>query len=130
MYFDNKNGMELCQIAQRRMNQLDDSYTKSNNNNSATVTTRPANAISTDIPASEEEIETLNTVNREDCESFLEYLKKTCVWCARNKGEDRTLLEFLVRSPGLWLHSYQYSLKGPNGKQICYSTEVPEWCNI
>lgn len=130
MFYANEKGLELCQKAQQKMDHLDKTFAESNKKNCTPVAARPTNAISTDIPASEEEIEQVNMLKREDCTSFLEYLKKSCVWCARNRGEDRTMLEFLVRSPGLWLHSYQYSLKGPNGKQMCHSTSLPDWCNL
>ena len=124
--------------------------TTTNNNTPTIKVNRPYNATSTDTPATEEEVKAANqhqyvhqhdhdhdydktrgsnsNKNPIEKESFLEYLKKSCVWCARSRGdEDRTVLEFLVRSQGIWLHALQYSLKGLDGEQVCYSTPLPSW---
>jgi 23S rRNA-/tRNA-specific pseudouridylate synthase len=63
----------------------------------------------------------------EPSESLQQFIERTCVWCNRNKGktiEERALLEFLVRSPGLWLHALQYTVKS-----ITFRTELPHWAN-
>jgi 23S rRNA-/tRNA-specific pseudouridylate synthase len=57
--------------------------------------------------------------------SLQQFIEQTCVWCNRNKGktiEERAMLEFLVRSPGLWLHALQYTVKS-----IAFRTELPDW---
>ena len=125
----------MSQIAHEIMKDLDSLPKKGEGEGTNVCTTattpsqRPHNALSTDVPATEEEIQTANEYVRKESDTYLDYLKKSCVWCSRNRGEeDRSVLEFLVRSQGIWLHAFQYSLKGLNGKQICYSTPVPDWC--
>lgn len=113
MFFANEEGLNLCNEAQEKLNQLD--QFQGTDSDSGNQIKRPLNALSTDVPATKEEIEHVNKHERQDFDSFLDYLKKSCVWCSRNRGkEDRYILEFLVRSQGIWLHALQYSLKGPN----------------
>lgn len=90
----------------------------------------PAGATSTDVPATEEEMRAIARQARERDESLLDFIKKTCVWCARSRGKDRTMLEFLVRSRGIWLHALQYSILGSCGKKMCYRTDPPDWSCI
>ena len=74
------------------------------------------------------------------------------MWCARCRGVDaihnlegnaeevkrkteeavfqRTLMEYLVRSQGIWLHALQYSLNVNDEKgrrDVKYTTEFPSW---
>jgi hypothetical protein len=81
-----------------------------------------------DTPATEEELAKagIGLDSRRQDESLLEYIKRTCVWCQRSKGDDRSVLEFLIRSPGIWLHALQYQMEGPDGT-ICYRTKFPKW---
>lgn len=78
-----------------------------------------------DTPATEDEIMSSYSQQRKQDESLLEYITRTCVWCARAGGStaERTILEFLVRSQGIWLHALQYKLDG-----VTYRTNVPQWC--
>jgi tRNA pseudouridine synthase 9 len=119
LYYGNLHDKEMCSKAQERMNEID-----ADTNN----TERPENSTSTDTPATEEELAKagIGLDNRKEGESLLEYIKRTCVWCQRSKGEDRAVLEYLIRSPGIWLHALQYTLEGPNGT-VCYRTNFPEW---
>ncbi len=131
MFFANDRGRKMCQEAHERMKEIDErnnaSSNASNGSNKNNSSTRPYNAISTDVPATEEEVKKVSQHDRNKFNSFLEYLEKSCVWCERSKGEeDRAVLEFLVRSQGIWLHALQYSLN-VEGKQICYSTQLPKW---
>jgi hypothetical protein len=133
MFYANEEGLKMCQIAQEKMKQIDDSLILSDDKDGSpskitTVVSRPLNAISTDIPATEEEVKKANEHERNESETFLDYLKRTCVWCARSRGEeDRTVLEFLARSQGIWLHALSYSLKGPDERRMSYSTPIPYW---
>lgn len=105
------------------------------------------------VPATEEEIyQVVANKSRADGESIEDFIKKTCVWCARCRGVDaihnlegsaeevkrktevavfqRTLMEYLVRSQGIWLHALQYSLNinDEKGQRVVkYTTEFPSW---
>ena len=104
--------------------------------------------VTTDIPATDQEVQdSLHCTNssRNDGELLSDWITRTCVWCHRLHGtndsseysnntdnllnhtvvEQRAKLEFLVRSPGLWLHAYQYKV---NDKS--FRTEIPDWCHI
>ena len=122
MFFGDDHGTKRCQRAKEELNNLD---RESTNNCSE----QPENAISTDIPATETEVENAGMHERKKDESLLEFIKRSCVWCARNKGEDRSVLEFLVRSQGIWLHAYQYHMMGPDGK-VCFKTDLPLWSSF
>ena len=83
-------------------------------------------------PASETEIADAAQTTRAEGEALLDFIQKTCVWCARSKGEDREMLEFLARSRGIFLHALQYSLKvdyedGNGERTLCYRTALPDW---
>ena len=84
-------------------------------------------------PASETEIaNAAQTSTRAEGEALLDFIQKTCVWCARSKGEDREMLEFLARSRGIFLHALQYSLKvdyedGNGERTLRYRTALPDW---
>ena len=103
--------------------------------------------VTSDVPATDNEIE--NSLQRtssirNESESLSDWILRTCVWCNRLYGtsgnaelrhksnvdqnnivERRAKLEFLVRSPGLWLHAFQYKV---NDKS--FRTEIPEWCHV
>ena len=87
-------------------------------------------------PASETEIaDATAQTTRAEGEQLLDFIKKTCVWCARSKGEDREMLEFLSRSRGIFLHALQYSLKvdyedGKGERNLCYRTPLPNWAKF
>lgn len=91
----------------------------------------PPGATSTSVPATEAEVSSASLRHRrQEGESMEDFVKKTCVWCARSRGGDREVLEFLVRSRGIWLHALQYSFAVPGGERLCYRTELPEWATI
>ncbi|KAL7441854.1 hypothetical protein ACHAXM_008076 [Skeletonema potamos] len=103
-------------------------------------------------PATDEEIyHVVANKSRDDGESIEDFIVKTCVWCARCRGVDaincfdgsteakvrneeavfqRTLMEYLVRSQGIWLHALQYSLhvNDEKGSRVVkYKTTLPSW---
>jgi 23S rRNA-/tRNA-specific pseudouridylate synthase len=80
-----------------------------------------------DTPASEAEIARLANLTRDPSEPLEEFYKKTCVWCARSGGTDRSMLELLVRSRGIWLHALKYRMMDANGTELNYRTGVPNW---
>jgi len=84
---------------------------------------RPVGATSTDGPATETEVGTAGALPRGDNESMVEFVQRTCVWCARGGGDrERAVLEFLSRSRGCWLHCYMYKVGGG-----VYRAGLPEW---
>ena len=83
-----------------------------------------------DVPATEEEIQKeVSTAVQGETETIHDFIKRTCVWCARcgKGGWDRTALEFLIRSPGIWLHALQYSFIGLDGSSSSYKAPLPSW---
>jgi 23S rRNA-/tRNA-specific pseudouridylate synthase len=86
---------------------------------------------STDTPATEEELSALAHLQRIDNEPLQEFIRRTCVWCARSRGEGngnaRTTLEFLCRSRGIWLHALAYHMIDEKGERMDYQTEPPAW---
>ena len=84
-------------------------------------------------------------------------LIKSCVWCSRLHGHNnvdndndkdnihnknsisetrtntmrrRTVLEYLVRSPGIWLHSLEYGMTMSNERKMRFrSVNLPRWCS-
>ena len=153
LWYADEEGRSACKRAEERMNEMDinsgqiDNETKDQNkqvdqyrrNNG-----KPKGAISTDIPATEEEIR--NAENAEtimqlagksvstNTEMLYDYIKKSCVWCRRSAGEERKYersnLEFLVRSPGIWLHALQYSFKTKGSSGKSFKTRYPKWALI
>jgi len=120
IFFGDNRASDLCQKAREKMSKIDDSVV------GIDQLDRPNNALSTDKPASVAEVKIISDKERCEGESLLNFIKRSCVWCERSKGEDRNVLEFLVRSPGIWLHALQYSLMGTNG-QLTYKTDIPAW---
>jgi 23S rRNA-/tRNA-specific pseudouridylate synthase len=119
MWFGNEIGERQCRRAQAQLNALD----KSKNHH----------LVTTDTPATVGEIEKQNETIQEEQESLNSFIRRTCVWCNRGGGGhvDRTVLEFLVRSPGIWLHALKYSLVKPESQErISFRTELPAWATI
>jgi 23S rRNA-/tRNA-specific pseudouridylate synthase len=127
IWFGDEKGERLykeCRI------KLDNDEQSNSASNVVVVHPHPDNATTTDVPATEEEVLSAANCARIEGESLLDFIKKTCVWCARSKSEDCTMLEFLVRSRGIWLHALQYCIRGVDGQQKCYRTDSPAWSHI
>ncbi|KAL7471606.1 hypothetical protein ACHAXS_011903 [Conticribra weissflogii] len=165
LWFGDEEGKELCKKTREFLDILDsgDGADADNGENSANTCgsssrrITPENSTTSDVPATEAEIyHAAANRPREDGESILEFIEKTCVWCARcrgvanmghwdrkNDGVDnetlrmqqeayvfrRVLMEFLVRSQGIWLHALQYSLKTKDRK-MKYRTQLPRWAKF
>ena len=142
LWFGDEEGKEACRKSKEWLDQLDQGE-------GGTCTTNA------DTPATEAEIyHSAANFPREEGESIQSFIEKTCVWCARCHGGDclknssndssdrkqknkvavfrRTLMEYLVRSQGIWLHALQYTLKtvdGTNGQSnaLRYRTNLPSW---
>ena len=95
-----------------------------------------------DVPATESEVrEGISTAIQGKEESIHAFIERTCVWCARCRSmpsTDRDILEFIIRSPGIWLHALQYSFPFRStsddgdmhdGKKLfkSFRTSLPEW---
>ena len=125
LFFGDPVAALASQKAKEKMNKID------NNVN------RPEDTMSADAPqpASEREVAGAAGTTRTEGETLLDFIQKTCVWCARSKGEDREMLEFLARSRGIHLHALQYSLKiehddGKGERNLCYRTALPDWAEF
>lgn len=139
LWFGDCEGQQVCRKSREWLNRLD----KGSSDAELTLT---------NVPATDEEIyQVVADKSREDGESMDDFILKTCVWCARCRGaneihsldgsaearrnnEDavfrRTLMEYLVRSQGIWLHALQYSLhvNDDKGSRIVkYRTKLPSW---
>mmetsp|Transcript_22768 Transcript_22768/g.53962 ORF Transcript_22768/g.53962 Transcript_22768/m.53962 type:complete len:345 (+) Transcript_22768:121-1155(+) len=98
-----------------------------------------------DVPATESEIQKgVSTAVRGQEESIHAFIERTCVWCARCRSvpsTDRDILEFIIRSPGIWLHALQYSfhlnftsndenMHGGKALVKSFRTKLPEWHDL
>eukprot|EP00986_Skeletonema_menzelii_P001736 scaffold481_cov148-Skeletonema_menzelii.AAC.2 len=141
LWFGDDEGQQACQNSRECLNMLD----KGSSDAELTLSKAPA--------TDEEVYQVVANKSREDGESMDEFIVKTCVWCARCRGLDgihsldgsadarrnneeavfrRTLMEYLVRSQGIWLHALQYSLHGNDDKGsriVKYRTKLPSWVN-
>ena len=136
LWFGDDEGQQACRKSREWLNRLD----KGSNDSDLTIS---------NAPATDEEIyQVVANKSREDGESMDDFIVKTCVWCARCRGVDdinsldgsaeakrrneeavfrRTLMEYLVRSQGIWLHALQYSLHVKGSRIAKYRTALPSW---
>jgi len=119
MWYGNPSGESLCSKARESMKYMDDVTLQ---------TDKPDDALSFQVPATEEEIAAMATFHRHENETLFDFITRSCVWCARSQGGDRSKLEYLVRSPGIWLHAYQYTFNIPGDGLQTFSTDIPCWC--
>ncbi len=146
LWFGDDDGKKICAKSRECLDLLDRCEGASGD-----VKFAPDNSTNADTPATDSEIyRAAASRPREDGESILDFIKKTCVWCARCQGANRlrdpttlqndsaifqrTLMEYLVRSQGIWLHALQYSLKTheENGETSShtYRTDIPIWAKL
>ena len=132
MWYGNPSGLEMCRKAQAKLNEINASNKEeidrlNQGKSELAVSTSSARI---DLPATEEEIQTgVLQASRNEAETIDDFVKRTCVWCARSRtgGTDRGTLEFLIRSPGIWLHALQYSFEGLDGGTATFRTPLPSW---
>jgi hypothetical protein len=90
-------------------------------------------ATSTDTPATQAELNALAHLTRNHDETEEAFIKRTCVWCARSRGEGegnaRTTLEFLCRSRGIFLHALAYYMNDESGQEFHFQAAVPPWAH-
>lgn len=148
LWFGDEEGKKVCCDSRKWLDLLDRGSGKTSDGDDK-VRVAPENSTNADTPATEAEIyHAAADRSREDGESILDFIQKTCVWCARCRGADgcidgleskqnessvfrRTLMEYLVRSQGIWLHALQYRLKAQDetgrNKSLQYTTGLPPW---
>lgn len=143
IWFGNPEGREACEMAQRELDQAgaiplaQDEKTDSDNgdiNNGGWNNLNHTKSLSTkDAPATDVEVEEMVRAapRNESSESLEDFMKRTCVWCARCRGQpltERSRLEFLVRSRGIWLHALQYEIR-VDTVATSFRTQIPSWCH-
>ena len=157
MWYGNPEGKRACQIAEERLSVINQSGDISNSTdildgqetkkmktdigNSQCETATSA----IDVPATEREVQNrVSTAIRGEDESIHAFIERTCVWCARCRSvpsTDRAVLEFLIRSPGIWLHALQYSFPvrsslsdgdecGEEDTFKSFRTALPDWHDL
>jgi hypothetical protein len=92
MWYGNPDGQHACQKAQAVLDAAREPEDgEEDNTNRGLVTT--------DVPATKDEAELQAREARSPDEQLEQFVKRTCVWCARNTTGrvDRASLEFLVR---------------------------------
>eukprot|EP00532_Pseudo-nitzschia_australis_P001684 CAMPEP_0168179918 /NCGR_PEP_ID=MMETSP0139_2-20121125/10163_1 /TAXON_ID=44445 /ORGANISM="Pseudo-nitzschia australis, Strain 10249 10 AB" /LENGTH=622 /DNA_ID=CAMNT_0008099907 /DNA_START=21 /DNA_END=1889 /DNA_ORIENTATION=- len=156
IWYGNPDGKEACKIAQDRLNIINSdgdvsSPIETENSINQKIkgltidneTSEPtAGTSAIDGPATESEVQDrIATAVRHNEESIHSFIERTCVWCARSRSkpsEDRAVLEFVIRSSGIWLHALQYSFttntasnddNEGGGREVAESfrTELPDW---
>lgn len=137
IWYANAKGQEASRVAQERLDRI----TASNQENKE-ISSLPVVGPSTatiDVPATETEIQQgISGAMQGDGESIHEFIKRTCVWCARSRntigGTPRDALEFLIRSPGIWLHALQYTFvedsDSPSTSSKTFRAPLPEWATF
>lgn len=110
LWYANKDGQIACQEAKAQLFAWDEG--------SPTSDTRATSA----------EVATMAACKQQEGESTAEFIKNTCFLCSRQGGAKRSMLEFLVKSRGIWLHAFQYTLVDFAGKTIRHRTKIPMWC--
>jgi hypothetical protein len=141
LWYGDRSSKTACEQARAWLNQLDNAS--------------PTQSTLSDTPATDMEVyNVVANKQKEHDESATDFIEKTCVWCARCKGAEalsqdcnsdgeettralhaavmkRTLVEYFVRSCGIWLHALQYSLKAVDEdgkeKEVSYKTVLPSW---
>lgn len=124
MWYSNSAGKDGCADAHGR---LTESQCETNGTNDD-MEKQLKTLVSTDIPATQDEVLELQHAQKSAEESLDDFIHRTCVWCSRGAGSvARSKDEFLVRSPGIWLHALQYQMTTIDGEEICFRTETPVW---
>jgi 23S rRNA-/tRNA-specific pseudouridylate synthase len=133
-YYDPR-GRAACQRAQGLLDS-DNNHSSAGEGAAAMSSSSSSSLVTSDQPATEQEMEACAVLPaRADGEPLDSFLRRTCVWCRRNASgrEDRSALELMVRSSGIWLHALQYSAllaqegSSDSGKIVTYRTPLPGW---
>ena len=156
MWFGDEEGKMFCKRSREWLDRLDRGETKATTASDNSGTADGVCKTNADTPATDVEIyHAAANRPKEEGESMSDFIKKTCVWCARCRGVDdlgasndssesklenektvfrRTLMEYFVRSQGIWLHALQYGLEindeTGQKKTLCYRTKLPSWATM
>jgi len=145
LWHNNPDGRVECEKAQKALDSLvgasadvtsgEDKAQKIPDEKAGDGHQSSANLVTTDVPATSEEVQHLRQSQRANEEPLDAFIRRTCVWCARNKNrshQDRSVLEFLVRSQGLFLHALQYSIAttADDSKTFSFRTDSPSWAEL
>jgi hypothetical protein len=126
MWYGNPSGRHAAQIAQQRLDGIHQVIPKqAETEQVCQATSSSTTVLSLDKPATEAEVQSnISPSVQRTTESKDAFIRRTCVWCARMRRhqpqidhaeqEDRIMWEFLIRSPGIWLHALQYSFLASN----------------
>eukprot|EP00547_Thalassionema_nitzschioides_P005105 CAMPEP_0194209840 /NCGR_PEP_ID=MMETSP0156-20130528/7828_1 /TAXON_ID=33649 /ORGANISM="Thalassionema nitzschioides, Strain L26-B" /LENGTH=593 /DNA_ID=CAMNT_0038937077 /DNA_START=239 /DNA_END=2020 /DNA_ORIENTATION=+ len=144
LWYGDERAKKASQQAQLRLQQQ-----KKTNGNAQESTA--AVATIADTPSIQDEIsKVVKDANPRGAEeSLADFIRRTCVWCARtaasssndsdsNNDSERAMLELLVRSRGIWLHALRYQMritKMPTDgieetsqeEELDYCTKPPAW---
>jgi 23S rRNA-/tRNA-specific pseudouridylate synthase len=130
MWYGNADGQRVCQVARERLETIDqDNKADIERSRIGKVPVAPV-ASTISEPATEKEIQAgVSEAVRQETESIHDFIRRTCVWCARQQagGINRDMLEFLIRSPGIWLHALKYSFTVSDGRSVSYRAPFPSW---
>lgn len=147
LWYGNPTGQRLSQMAKAKLEQVVASKAAVTTteekeapqcapvSDSNTTTTATATRMIRDEPATEQEVQsTTQHAIRQEKESIHDFIRRTCVWCARagndTNGDNRDLLEFLIRSNGIWLHALNYSFALSDGRCVSYQAPSPVWSQL
>lgn len=117
MWWNNPSGEEDCHQAQSILDNFDCVETTSSRS-------------SFPCPAKQIEVDELNLISQCADEPLADFIQRTCVWCKRSRGRsvDRTLLEYLSRSPSIHLHAIQYTVHNVKSNEtLSFRTKLPTW---
>jgi hypothetical protein len=126
MWYGNPSGRHAAKTAQQRLDvSIQAIPIQADNEQMCQASSTSATMLSLDVPATEAEVRShISPSVQRTTESMDAFIRRTCVWCARmrqyqqqfdySEQDDRMMWEFLIRSPGLWLHALQYSFLASN----------------
>lgn len=128
IWYGNEEGRGICAQARAVLGARDDAI---DDGDSCESEMNDKNI--SDVPATVEEVNLADSSRRED-EPLGDYIKRVCVWCGRlgdRSVVEHSMLEFLIRSRGIWLHALQYCIEddekeGPD-KYLTFRTDLPPW---
>ena len=132
VWYSNKSGQEACQMAQAKLNaiQIANSGDVNQLMQGDDKKSKAPESATIDVPATEVEVrQGVAGAVRDEAESIHDFIKRTCVWCARSRtnGTDRATLEFLIRSSGIWLHAFEYRFETSDGENETFRAPLPLW---
>jgi len=145
LWYGNPTGQRLSQVAKAQLEQVvaltaAANTTKEKEDPQCVAVpdsnTTTAKRMIRDEPATEQEVQsTTQYAIRQEQESIHDFIRRTCVWCARagnatNEKNERDLLEFLIRSNGIWLHALNYSFTLSDGRCVSYQAPFPAWSHL